>query len=231
MNCRELKEEVYEANMELDRRGLVVYTFGNVSQIDRAAGVVAIKPSGMDYAEMKASDIVVVDLDNKVVEGKLRPSSDTRTHTHLYRNFDCIGGITHTHSTYATAWAQSQQPIPCLGTTHADYVHGAIPCTAVITDEQIKRDYEEETGVQITERLEGQDPMETPMILVAGHAPFTWGKDAAQSVYHAVILEELAKMACLTESISPGISPLKQSILDKHYQRKHGRDAYYGQSG
>lgn len=230
MSYRELKEQVFEANMELHHRKLVVYTWGNVSQIDRDKGVVAIKPSGVAYENMKVDDIVVVDLDNNVVEGKMRPSSDTKTHTHLYRHFESIGGVTHTHSTYATAWAQAQQPIPCYGTTHADYAYGDIPVTAVMSDEQIKRDYEEETGVQITDCFRDRSPVETPMCIIAGHAPFTWGKDAAQSVYHAVILEEIAKMAYLTRTLRPDVQPLKQAIIDKHYLRKHGKDAYYGQN-
>lgn len=230
MSYRELKEQVFEANMELHHRKLVVYTWGNVSQIDRDKGVVAIKPSGVAYENMKVDDIVVVDLDNNVVEGKMRPSSDTKTHTHLYRHFESIGGVTHTHSTYATAWAQAQQPIPCYGTTHADYAYGDIPVTAVMSDEQIKRDYEEETGVQITDCFRDRSPVETPMCIIAGHAPFTWGKDAAQSVYHAVILEEMAKMAYLTRTLRPDVQPLKQAIIDKHYLRKHGKNAYYGQN-
>ncbi|MGD8174869.1 L-ribulose-5-phosphate 4-epimerase [Marinimicrobium sp. ARAG 43.8] len=230
MSYRELKEQVYEANMQLHHRNLVVYTWGNVSQVDRERGVVAIKPSGVAYENMTVDDIVVVDLDNTVVEGNLRPSSDTRTHTHLYRHFENIGGVTHTHSTYATAWAQAQQSIPCYGTTHADYAYGDIPCTAVMSDEQIQRDYEEETGVQITDCFRERSPVETPMVIIAGHAPFTWGKDAAQSVYHAVILEEIAKMAYLTKTLQPQTPPLKQGIVDKHYQRKHGKNAYYGQN-
>lgn len=230
MSYRELKEQVFEANMQLHHRNLVVYTWGNVSQIDRDKGVVAIKPSGVAYEDLKVDDIVVVDLDNTVVEGKMRPSSDTKTHTHLYRHFDSIGGVTHTHSTYATAWAQAQQPIPCYGTTHADYAYGDIPVTAVMSDEQIKRDYEEETGVQITDCFKDRSPVETPMCIIAGHAPFTWGKDAAQSVYHAVILEEMAKMAYLTRTLKQDVQPLKQAIIDKHYLRKHGKDAYYGQN-
>lgn len=229
MTYTELKEQVYEANLELDRRGLVVYTFGNVSQVDRDRGVAAIKPSGVAYGDLTVGDIVVVDLDNQVVEGDLRPSSDTKTHTHLYRALAGIGGVTHTHSTYATAWAQAQQPIPCLGTTHADYAYGDVPCSKLITDAQIDRDYEEETGAQITACFAERQPLETPMVLVAGHGPFSWGRDAAQSVYHAVILEELARMAWLTRSINPAVGPLKQTILDKHYQRKHGAGAYYGQ--
>lgn len=230
MSYTELKRAAYEANMELDRRKLVVYNFGNVSEIDRAKGVIAIKPSGVPYADLSPDDMVVVDIDNKVVEGKLKPSSDTRTHTYLYRHFPSIGGVTHTHSTFATAWAQTQTPIPCLGTTHADFVYGEIPCTAVITDAQIERDYEEETGVQITDCFKQRNPDESPMIIVAGHGPFTWGKDAAKAVYHAVILEEVAHMAYLTRTLLPSIGPLKQAIIDKHFMRKHGKNAYYGQT-
>ena len=229
MSYLELKREVYEANMELQRRNLVVYTWGNVSQIDRANGVIAIKPSGVAYEVMKPDDIVIVDLENNIVEGKMRPSSDTKTHTHLYRHFDSIGGVTHTHSTYATAWAQTQQSIPCYGTTHADYAYGEIPCTAVMSDEQIERDYEEETGVQITDCFKTRSPKEVPMVIVAGHAPFTWGKNGADAVYHAVILEEIARMAYLTKTLQPNTAALKQGIVDKHYLRKHGKNAYYGQ--
>lgn len=230
MSYLELKRQAYEANMELQRRNLVIYTFGNSSQLDRAKGVFAIKPSGVAYDTLTVEDMVVVDLENKIVEGSLRPSSDTKTHAHLYRHFDSIGGITHTHSTYATAWAQARTAIPCLGTTHADFVYGEIPCTAIMSEEQIKRDYEEETGVQITECFKNKDPAEVPMVVVAGHAPFTWGKDAAQSVYHAVVLEEISRMAYLTLNINQDIKPLKQSIIDKHYLRKHGKNSYYGQS-
>ncbi len=230
MSYADLRQAAWEANMELNARGLVLYTWGNVSQIDRDRGVLAIKPSGVPYERLTADDMVVVDLDNRRVEGKLNPSSDTRTHTHLYRHFPDIGGVTHTHSTYATAWAQAQCDIPCFGTTHADYAYGPIPCTAVMTDEQIQRDYEEETGVQITDAFADRNPMETPMVVVAGHAPFTWGKDAAESVYHAVVLEEIARMAFLTRTIDPDRGPLKQAILEKHYQRKHGKNAYYGQN-
>lgn len=229
MSYTELKREVYEANMELQHRNLVIYTFGNVSQVDRAKGVVAIKPSGVSYDQMKPEDIVIVDMENNIVEGTMRPSSDTKTHTHLYRAFDNIGGVTHTHSTYATAWAQAKQNIPCLGTTHADYVHGDITCTRELTDEQVNGDYEEETGVQITDAYTDRDPLSAPMVIVAGHAPFTWGKDAAQSVYHAALLEEIARMAYLTRTLSPNAAPLNQAILDKHYLRKHGKNAYYGQ--
>jgi L-ribulose-5-phosphate 4-epimerase len=229
MSYTELKREAFEANMELHRRGLVLYTWGNVSQLDRSGGVFAIKPSGVPYERLSADAMVVMDLDNRRVEGTLNPSSDTRTHSHLYRHFDTIGGITHTHSTYATAWAQAQRDIPCFGTTHADYAYGPIPCTAVMSNEQIERDYEEETGVQITDVFATRNPVETPMVVVAGHAPFAWGRDAGQSVYHAVVLEEIARMAWLTISIDPSRSPLKQEIVDKHYRRKHGKDAYYGQ--
>jgi len=230
MSFAALKQAAWEANMELNARGLVLYTWGNVSQIDRERGVLAIKPSGVPYERLTADDMVVVDLDNRRVEGTLNPSSDTRTHTHLYRHFPDIGGVTHTHSTYATAWAQAQSDIPCFGTTHADYAYGPIPCTAVMTDEQIQRDYEEETGVQITDAFAERNPMETPMVVVAGHAPFTWGKNAAESVYHAVVLEEIARMAFLTRTIDPNRGPLKPAILEKHYQRKHGKNAYYGQN-
>jgi L-ribulose-5-phosphate 4-epimerase len=229
MSYTELKREVYEANMELQRRNLVVYTWGNVSQIDRSKGVIAIKPSGVAYEKLSPDDIVIVDLENKIVEGAMRPSSDTKTHTHLYRHFESIGGVTHTHSTYATAWAQTQQAIPCYGTTHADYAYGEIPCTAVMSDEQIERDYEEETGVQITDCFKTRSPKEVPMVIVAGHAPFTWGKNGADAVYHAVILEEIARMAYLTKTLQPNTAALKQGIVDKHYLRKHGKNAYYGQ--
>jgi L-ribulose-5-phosphate 4-epimerase len=231
MSYAELKRAAWDANMELHRRSLVLYTWGNSSELDRARGVFAIKPSGVPYERLTADDMVVVDLDNRIVEGSLKPSSDTRTHTHLYRHFESIGGITHTHSTYATAWAQARQEIPCFGTTHADYAYGAIPCTAIMRNDQIERDYEEETGVQITEAFETRNPLETPMVIVAGHAPFAWGKDAAESVYHAVVLEEIARMAYLTRTIEPSTGPLKREIMDKHYLRKHGKDAYYGQRG
>ncbi|MGI2066365.1 L-ribulose-5-phosphate 4-epimerase [Shewanella sp. MF08487] len=230
MSYLELKREVYEANMELEKRNLVTYTFGNVSQVDRRLGVIGIKPSGVPYEDLKAEDIVIVDLENQIVQGRLRPSSDTKTHTYLYRQWQSIGGITHTHSTYATAWAQAQIAIPCLGTTQADYVYGEIPCTAVMRDDQISRNYEEETGVQILDCFADRNPSESPMVIVAGHAPFTWGDSAAKSVYHAVLLEEIARMAYLTKTLSPSITPLKQELIDKHYLRKHGKDAYYGQN-
>jgi L-ribulose-5-phosphate 4-epimerase len=230
MSYTELKREVFEANLELQKRGLVIYTFGNVSQIDRAKGVIAIKPSGVAYEDMRAEDMVIVDLDNQIVEGRLRPSSDTKTHTHLYRHFNDIGGVTHTHSTYATAWAQAKLPIPCLGTTHADFVYGAVPCTGEMSMEQVARDYEEETGVQIVRAFAELHPLAAPMVVVAGHAPFTWGKDAAKSVYHAVILEEIARMAYLTRTLAPQGDLLAKAVMDKHYFRKHGKNAYYGQA-
>lgn len=231
MSLKELKRAVYEANMELDRRGLVLYTFGNVSGIDRKRGILAIKPSGVPYEDLHPRDMVLVDLENKRVEGKLNPSSDTKTHVVLYRDLPSIGGVCHTHSTQATAWCQAARALPCFGTTHADYAHGEIPVTEYLSEERVKRDYEEETGHQIMNVMRGRNPSETPMILVAGHAPFTWGKDAAQAVYHAAILEQLAQMATLTLSIRPDASPLPGHILDKHYLRKHGKNAYYGQSG
>jgi L-ribulose-5-phosphate 4-epimerase len=231
MSLKELRRAVYEANMELDRRGLVLYTFGNVSGIDRKRGVLAIKPSGVPYEDLHPRDMVLVDLENKRVEGKLNPSSDTKTHVVLYRELPSIGGVCHTHSTQATAWCQAARALPCFGTTHADYAHGEIPVTEYLSEERVKRDYEEETGHQIMNVMRGRNPFETPMILVAGHAPFTWGKDAAQAVYHAAILEQLAQMATLTLSIRADATPLPGHILDKHYLRKHGKNAYYGQNG
>ena len=228
-----LKEEVYEANMALPRRGLVLYTFGNVSGIDRRAGVVAIKPSGVPYEALKPEDIVIVDLENQLVEGKLRPSSDTLTHTLLYRHFPTIGGICHTHSTYAVAWAQAKRPIPNLGTTHADHLVAAVPCTEVMTDEMIQGNYELETGNQILNLFRDQQLSyeEVEMVLVACHGPFTWGKNPAKAVYNAAVLEELARMAQLTLSINPAVTTIKQALIDKHYLRKHGKSAYYGQEG
>jgi L-ribulose-5-phosphate 4-epimerase len=228
-----LKEEVYEANMELPKRGLVLYTFGNVSGIDRKAGVVAIKPSGVPYEQLKPQDIVIVDLENRVVEGNMRPSSDTLTHTLLYQRFPNIGGVCHTHSTYAVAWAQAKLPIPNLGTTHADHLVAAVPCTDEMTDEMIKGNYELETGHQILNAFrDGQlSYEEVEMVLVACHGPFTWGKNAAKAVYNSAVLEELARMAQLTLSINPNASTIRQALIDKHYFRKHGTNAYYGQEG
>jgi L-ribulose-5-phosphate 4-epimerase len=226
-----LKEAAYEANMEIPNQKLAIYTFGNVSAIDRAAGVIAIKPSGVPYAELKPSDMVLVDLDNRIVEGKARPSSDTKTHILLYRHFEHIGGVCHTHSTYAVAWAQAVQPIPNFGTTHADHLTHAVPVTEVMSDEMILGDYEHETGNQILNlfRREQFSPEEVEMVLVACHGPFTWGKSAAKAVYNAAVLEELAKMAFLTLQINPLVQPIKQALVDKHYFRKHGANAYYGQ--
>lgn len=226
-----LKEAVYEANMEIPKRNLAIYTFGNVSGIDREKGVVAIKPSGVPYEDLRPEDIVIVDLENQLVEGKMRPSSDTKTHTLLYKKFSHIGGVCHTHSTYAVAWAQAMKPIPNLGTTHADHLIASIPVTEVMSDEMIKGDYELETGNQILDIFQKQNlsPEEVEMVLVACHGPFTWGKNPAKAVYNAGVLEEIAKMAFLTLQINPLTPPIKQSLMDKHYFRKHGKDAYYGQ--
>jgi L-ribulose-5-phosphate 4-epimerase len=231
MSYKYLKELVYEANMEIPREQLAIVTFGNVSGIDRAAGVVAIKPSGVPYSKLKVEDIVIVDLDNKQVEGVMRPSSDTRTHTLLYRCFPSIGGVCHTHSTYAVAWAQARKEIPNFGTTHADHLVSAIPVTEVMTDEMIRKDYEHETGNQIVDLFSktNLNPEHVEMVLVACHGPFTWGKDPAKAVYNAIVLEEIAKMAHLTLQINPGVSCIKQTLIDKHFFRKHGKDAYYGQ--
>jgi L-ribulose-5-phosphate 4-epimerase len=226
-----LKEMVYEANMEIPKESLAIVTFGNVSGIDRNAGVIAIKPSGVPYSKLRVADIVVLDLDNTVIEGKMRPSSDTKTHTLLYKNFPSIGGVCHTHSTYAVAWAQAMRPIPNMGTTHADHLVSAVPVTEVMTDEMIERDYEHETGNQILDvfKMQSLSPEEVEMVLVACHGPFTWGKDPAKAVYNAVVLEEMAKMAYLTLQINPATPTIKQSLIDKHYLRKHGKNAYYGQ--
>ena len=226
-----LKELVYEANMEIPKESLAIVTFGNVSGIDRNAGVIAIKPSGVPYHKLRVEDIVILDLDNVVVEGNMRPSSDTKTHTLLYTNFPTIGGICHTHSTYAVAWAQAMRDIPNMGTTHADHLVSSIPVTDVMSDEMIKRDYELETGNQILDTFKKRElsPEEVEMVLVACHGPFTWGKDAAKAVYNSVVLEEVAKMAFLTLQINPRTPAIKQSLIDKHYFRKHGADAYYGQ--
>lgn len=226
-----LKEQVYEANMEIPGEDLAIVTFGNVSGIDRAEGVVAIKPSGVPYHRLKADDIVVVDLDNRIVEGNMRPSSDTKTHTLLYKHFPAIGGVCHTHSTYAVAWAQAIRPIPNLGTTHADHLTASIPITEVMSDEMILRDYELETGNQILNLFakENLSYEEVEMVLVACHGPFTWGKDPGKAIYNSIVLEEIAKMAYLTLQINPAATTIKQSLIDKHYFRKHGKDAYYGQ--
>lgn len=228
----ELKQKVYEANMELPRRNLVTYTWGNVSGIDREEGLVVIKPSGVEYEALKPEDLVVVDLyTGETVEGKLRPSSDTKTHLELYKAFETLGGIVHTHSPYAVAWAQAGQSIPCYGTTHADYFYGPIPCARHLSREELDEDYEKGTGTVIIEtfRSLGLDPAAVPGVICHSHGPFTWGKDPAQAVYHSVVLEEVAKMAALTRLVNPGAEPAPQRILDKHYSRKHGPNAYYGQ--
>ena len=228
----ELKEKVFRANLDLVKHNLVIFTWGNVSGIDREKGLVVIKPSGVSYDTMKASDMVVVSLETgEVVEGDLNPSSDTPTHLVLYRAFPELGGIVHTHSTYATAWAQAGKDIPSIGTTHADYFYGPIPCARHLTDEEIDEDYEKNTGKVIIETFDGRgiNPVHTPGVICASHGPFTWGKDAAQAVYHAVVLEEVARMALLTKQVNPSAVPAPQNIQDKHFLRKHGPNAYYGQ--
>ncbi len=224
-----LKEIAWEANMELPKSGLVIQTFGNVSACDRDRGVFAIKPSGVKYGNLKPEDMVVVDLENNVVEGELRPSSDTKTHSVLYRNFPEIGGVCHTHSTYAAAWAQAMKPIPIFGTTHADHLTMDVPCTEVMTDEMIQGDYEVETGNQILQTCKPISYKEVEMVLVACHGPFTWGTSAKKAVHNSIVLEELAKMALFTLQINPNTPKLKQTLIDKHYFRKHGSNAYYGQ--
>ena len=227
---KSLKERAWKNNMELPRQGVVVYTFGNVSVVDRDRGVFAIKPSGVAYDQLKPEDMVVVDFDYNVVDGSLRPSSDTKTHAVLYRQFPEIGGVCHTHSTYAVAWAQAAQPIPVLGTTHADHLAFDIPCTQVMTDASVEGDYEEETGFQITKAFETCSYLEVEMALVACHGPFTWGPTAEKAVYNSVILEEIAKMAYLSLQINPEAPRLTSALINKHYQRKHGKNAYYGQN-
>lgn len=225
----QLKQRVYQANMELVSHGLVVFTWGNVSEIDRKGGVVAIKPSGVSYDDLKPDQIVVLDLEGKVLEGDLRPSSDTATHLELYRQFTDIGGVTHTHSRHATMWSQACKDLPAWGTTHADNFYGPIPCTETLTQKEIEGDYELNTGKVIVRRFADLDPLAVPAVLVANHGPFTWGHDAHDSVVNAVVLEEVAAIALGTQSISPGQPPMSQALLDKHYLRKHGKDAYYGQ--
>ena len=226
-----LRENACAANKSLVDRGLVVASFGNASEVDRTLGLLAIKPSGVDYAQLTAANMVVLDLDGKKVEGDLNPSSDTRTHIRLYREFPDIGGVVHTHSRHATAWAEARRALPCLGTTHADYFHGEVPCTAVISDEQISLDYEEQTAVQIIDSFKKIDYHGMPAVLVASHGPFTWGGDAAEAVYHAWMLEYAAEMAAIAVRINPRIRGIKKTLLDKHYLRKHGKNAYYGQGG
>ena len=227
----ELKLAVYEANMELPRRGLVTYTWGNVSGIDRASGLFVIKPSGVDYDALKPEDMVVVDLDCNRIEGKYNPSSDTQTHAVLYKCFPEIGGVVHTHSPWATSWAQAGRGIPCYGTTQADYFYGEIPCARSLTAEEINSAYEKNTGIVIVETFEsrGIDPMAVPAVLCTNHGPFTWGENPAMAVHNAVVAEECAKMAFRTEVLRPDVRPAPQVLLDKHYLRKHGANAYYGQ--
>lgn len=226
----DLKEEACHANLQLPKLGLVLFTFGNVSVADHHRGVFAIKPSGVPYEALKPDMIVIVDLDGKVVEGKLRPSSDTLTHAVLFRHWPFIGSIVHTHSTYATAWAQAQCDIPILGTTHADHNTVDIPCAPPMRDEMIEGDYELQTGHQILDCFQerGLDAREVEMMLVGNHAPFTWGKDAHKAVYNAAVLEEIARMAFITRQISPAAPRLKDALIRKHYERKHGPNAYYG---
>ncbi len=224
----ELKEKVCRANLDLVRHGLVIFTWGNVSAIDRESGLVVIKPSGVSYDDMKPSDMVVVDLEGKVVEGSLRPSSDTPTHLVLYKAFKETGGIVHTHSTYATAWAQAGKDIPNIGTTHADYFHDAIPCTRDMTKEEVMGQYELETGNVIVRRFEGLNPVHTPGVLVKNHGPFSWGKDADEAVYNAVVMEQVAKMAFISFTVNPNLT-MNPYLVEKHFSRKHGPDAYYGQ--
>ena len=228
----ELKIKVFEANMELPKRGLVTYTWGNVSEIDREAGLFVIKPSGVDYDTMTPDDMVVMDLEGNKVEGKYKPSSDTPTHLELYKRYADIGGVVHTHSPEATSWAQAGRSIPLYGTTHADYFYGEIPCARSLTPEEIDEAYEKNTGLVIIETFDerGLNPMYTPGVLCTNHGPFTWGKDAAEAVHNAVVLEEVAKMALKTELINPNVKTAPDCIRDKHFFRKHGENAYYGQN-
>lgn len=226
-----LKQQVYQANMALPRHGLVTFTWGNVSAIDRQRGYVVIKPSGVAYEELTPAAMVVVDLNGRIVAGALRPSSDTPTHLALYRRYPQLGGIVHTHSTHATAWAQAGRAIPALGTTHADYFDGDIPCTRALSAAEIDHDYEHHTGRVIIETLAQRDPSHMPGIVVHQHGPFAWGESAAQAVHNAVVLEEVAKMAWIAYSLNPRLAPLDRALRDKHFRRKHGPDAYYGQRG
>jgi len=229
MMLPELREEVFEANLEVVRKGLVLYTFGNASGIDRGAGLVVIKPTGVPYDKMTPADLVIVDLQGEIIEGDMRPSSDLATHLVLYNAFP-IGGIVHTHSRAATAFAQAQREIPCFGTTHADYFYGPIPVTAPMTADEIRTNYEENTGHAIARRFQNLDPLQIPAVLVSGHAPFTWGESAMEAARHAVILEEVAELATRTLALNPSATPIPQPLLDKHFFRKHGAAAYYGQT-
>ena len=224
-----LREQVLEANLELVRRGLVLYTFGNVSGVSREEGFVVIKPSGVPYKEMRPDHMVVTDLKGNIIDGHLRPSSDLPTHLVLYNEFPEVGGIAHTHSEYATAWAQARRPIPCLGTTHADYFHGEVPVTATLTAAEISENYEKNTGHAIIRSLQNTTASKTPGVLVANHGPFAWGKDAQSAAHNAVILESIARVALFTFGLDPAARPIDSALHDKHYLRKHGKDAYYGQ--
>lgn len=226
---KELKDKVYEANLDLVKHGLVIFTWGNVSGIDRERELIAIKPSGIDYEKLTPKDIVVVDLEGKVVEGNLKPSSDTPTHIELYKSFLEIGGVSHTHSTYATSWAQAGEAIPVIGTTHADYFSQDIPCTPDMTLEEIKGSYEKETGKLIVRSFHGINPLHLPGVLVKNHGPFTWGKTPGEAVQNSVVLEQIAQMAYLSYTINPNLD-MNQPLVDKHYKRKHGDNAYYGQN-
>ena len=225
----QLKKEVYEANMLLPRYNLVTFTWGNVSGIDRESGLFVIKPSGVDYDKLRPEDMVVVDLDGNRVEGEMNPSSDTATHVELYKAFPNIGGIVHTHSPWATSWAQAGRGIPCYGTTHADYMYGEIPCVRNLTREEIEEAYEKNTGVLIAEYFKDKDYVAMPAVLCKNHGPFTWGKNAHEAVHNAVVLENVAMMACRCEMVTPQVQPAPQELQDKHYLRKHGPNAYYGQ--
>lgn len=226
----QLKQQVFEANLALPKHGLVTFTWGNVSGIDREKGLIVIKPSGVEYETMKVDDMVVIDLDGNRVEGKLNPSSDTPTHLELYKAFPDIGGIVHTHSRWATIFAQSGMGVPAFGTTHADYFYGEIPCTRKMTAEEISGEYEKETGTVIIERFKGIDPSTIPAVVVNSHGPFAWGKDAHEAVHNSVVLEEVAMMAWHCMSIKPELPTMQRELLDKHYLRKHGKNAYYGQN-
>ncbi|MBN1952317.1 MAG: L-ribulose-5-phosphate 4-epimerase [Bacteroidales bacterium] len=223
-----LKERVLKSNLDLVKYGLVTFTWGNVSGIDREKGLFVIKPSGVKYEDMTVNDLVVLDLKGNIVEGKLKPSSDTPTHLELYRNFENIGGVVHTHSEWATSWAQAGKAIPAFGTTHADYFYGEIPCTRKLTEQEIKSEYEKNTGKVIVEKFKDLDYISMPGVLIEGHAPFCWGKDPDEAVHNAVVLDEVAKMAFRTQVLG-NTTPIDQYLLDKHYLRKHGKNAYYGQ--
>ena len=228
----ELRIKVYEANMELPKYGLVTFTWGNVSGIDRESGLFVIKPSGVEYDKLTPEDMVVMDLEGNKVEGRYNPSSDTATHLEIYKAFPEVGGVVHTHSSYATSWAQAGRDIPCYGTTHADYIYGEVPCVRCLTKEEIDEAYEKNTGLLIVNEFNrlGKDPMAVPAVLCKNHGPFAWGKNASEAVHNAVVLEEVAKMAYRAESINAKLAPAPQELQDKHYYRKHGANAYYGQN-